>query len=193
LAPKITKGRFDLGPMLEGFNEKMLKTMNEEEGMHEQSGFRANRGTIGRQKRKEHNLETWVMFVDLVKAFDIVPREVLTAALRRYGLPNHFVSIVIRLQKNAKIKVKIGSVDSEIESSIGVRQGSCKGPVLFLIIMQAAFDIMIWPVPKLEFGTRGNGVTWVNVQNGNEEQPSLYIAVHCALMRRYCSFTRETI
>ena len=34
--------------------------------------------------------------------------------------------------------VKIGEVDSEIDSSIGVRQGSCEGPVLFLFIMQAA-------------------------------------------------------
>jgi hypothetical protein len=49
-----------------------------EERMDEQSGFRANRGTIDSlfttsialQKRKEHNLETWILFVDLVKAFD---------------------------------------------------------------------------------------------------------------------------
>jgi hypothetical protein len=53
--------------------------------MDEQSGFRPNRGTIyrlfttsiGLQKRKEHNLETWLLFVDLLKAFDTVPLEVL--------------------------------------------------------------------------------------------------------------------
>jgi hypothetical protein len=50
----------------------------EEEGMDEESDFRANRGTIdslfttskGLQKRKEYSLETWVLFVHLVKAFD---------------------------------------------------------------------------------------------------------------------------
>jgi hypothetical protein len=55
---------------------RRLQTVMEEEGIDEQSGFRANRGTIyclfttsiGLQKRKEHNLETWVLFVDLVKA-----------------------------------------------------------------------------------------------------------------------------
>jgi hypothetical protein len=52
---------------------RRLKTVMEEEGLDEQSGFRANRGTIdslftasiGLQKRKEDNLETWVLLVDL--------------------------------------------------------------------------------------------------------------------------------
>jgi hypothetical protein len=35
---------------------------------------------------------------------------------------------------------------------------SCEGPVLFLFIMQAALEIMKWPVPKPEFFTRENGV-----------------------------------
>jgi hypothetical protein len=58
-------------------------------------------------------LETWVLFVDFVKAFDTVPLDGLFAVLRLYGLPNHFVNIVNRLHKNAMIKLKIGSVDSE--------------------------------------------------------------------------------
>ena len=70
--------------------------------------------------------------------------------LRRFGLPDHFVNVVIRLHEKAKIKVKVGEVESELESSIGVRQGS---------IMQAAMWTMKWPVPKPEFRTRANGVT----------------------------------
>jgi len=69
------------------------------------------------------------------------------------------VNVVIRLHEKAKIKVKVGEVESELESSIGVRQGSCEGPVLFLFIMQAAMETMKWPVPKPEFRTRANGVT----------------------------------
>ena len=61
--------------------------------------------------------------------------DILRAVLRRFGLPDHFVNIVIRLHENAKIKVKVGDVESEIDRSIGVRQGSCEGPVLFLFIM----------------------------------------------------------
>ena len=87
------------------------------------------------------------MFIDLVvKAFDSVPREALFAVLRRYGMPDHFVKVLIRLHYyGAKVKVKIGEVDSEIDSTIGVRQGSCEGPVLFLFIMQAAMETLEWP------------------------------------------------
>jgi hypothetical protein len=98
--------------------------------------------SIGVQKRQENNLETWVLFVDLVKAFDTVPQDALFAVLRRYGLTNPFCDIIIRHYKNATTKLKIGSIDSEIESSIGVRQ------FFVLVIMQAALETMKWPVPK---------------------------------------------
>ena len=59
------------------------------------------------------------MFIDLVvKAFDSVPREALLAVLRRYGMPDHIVKVLIRLHYGAEVKVKIGEVDSEIESSL---------------------------------------------------------------------------
>ncbi len=73
-----------------------------------------------------------------MKTFETGPQEASFAILRRFGLPDHFVHIVIRLHENALINVKIGEDDSEVESSIGVWQGSCEGPILVLFIMQAA-------------------------------------------------------
>ena len=138
-------------------------------GFDAQVGFRWDRGTtdglfttfVGLSKRKEHGLETWALFIDLVKAFDTVPREALFAVLRRFGLPDHFVKVVMRLHFGAKVKVKIGEEDSEVDSTIGVRQGSCEGPVLFLFIMQAAMETLQWPdgVARPEFMTRESGVT----------------------------------
>ncbi len=89
-----------------------------------------------------------------MKAFDTVPREALFAILRRFGLPDHFVNIVIRLYENALINVKIGEDNSEVENSIGVRQGSCEGPILFLFIIQAAMETLTRPVAKPVFRTR---------------------------------------
>ena len=80
-----------------------------------------------------------------MKAFDSVPRETLFAVLRRFGLLDHFVKVLIRLHYGAKVKIKIGEVDSEIKKTIGVRQGSCEGPILFLSIMQAAMETLEWP------------------------------------------------
>ena len=129
--------------------------------MEAQAGFRAGRGTIdglfnillGLRKRQEHNIETWAVFIDLVKAFDTVPRKALFEVLSRYGLPDHFVRIVMRLHVGAKVNVKIGKDDIDVESNIGVRQGACEGPILFLFIMQAAFETMEWPVTKPTFAT----------------------------------------
>jgi hypothetical protein len=87
---------------------------------------------MGLQKRKEHNLETWALFIGLVKAFDSVPREALFAVLRRFGLPDHFVNIVIRLHENARIEVKVGSVDSELESYRCATR-LLRGPSAFLV------------------------------------------------------------
>jgi hypothetical protein len=63
--------------------------------------------------------------------------------------------------ENLSIESKIGEVDSEIDSTIGVRQGSCEDPVLFLFIMQAAMETLEWPegVSKPEFMTREYGKT----------------------------------
>ena len=93
---------------------RRLQIVMKEFGMDAQTGFRPDRGTIdglfttfvGLRKRKEHGLETWALFIDLVKTFDTVPREGFIAIFHRFGLPHHFVNIVIRLHENALISVK---------------------------------------------------------------------------------------
>jgi hypothetical protein len=130
-----------------------MSLVQEYEGLEAQTGFRTERGTIdgsfstniGLQKRKEHGLPTWAVFIDLVKAFDTVSREALFQILAKFGMPAHFINIVIRLHTNAVIKLKVGDVDVDIPSTIGVRQGSCEGPVLFLFIMQACLESADWP------------------------------------------------
>jgi hypothetical protein len=49
---------------------------------------------------------------------------------------------MIRVHKNAKIKVKIDAVDFDPESSIVVRQVSCKDSVTFLFMIKEAVQMM---------------------------------------------------
>jgi hypothetical protein len=164
-------------------------------GFDAQVGFRWDRGTIdglfttfvGLSKRKEHGLETWALFIDLVKAFDTVPREALFAVLRRFGLPDHFVKVVMRLHFGAKVKVKIGEEDSEVDSTIGVRQGSCEGPVLFLFVMQAAMETLQWPdgVARPEFKTRKSGVTMG--ENSNRKRDATPFELWASLFADDCA------
>ena len=78
-----------------------MQKVQEAEGLEAQSGFRGMRGTIdglfsvcvALQKRKEHNLSTWALFIDLVKAFDTVSRAALFPMLRKFGMPDHFIII----------------------------------------------------------------------------------------------------
>ena len=41
------------------------------------------------KQRREHGLESWVLFVDLDKAPDSVPRDVPFIFLAKFGVPPH--------------------------------------------------------------------------------------------------------
>ena len=109
-----------------------MQKVQKEFGLEMQNGFKSGCGTVdglfstvlGLQKRKEHGLATWALFIGLMIAFDTVPRELLFQILRKFGMPDHFVNIVIRHHTSCKIKFKVGDVDTEVDSKIGVRQGS---------------------------------------------------------------------
>ena len=66
-------------------------------------------------------------------------------------------------------------------STIGVRQGSCEGPALFLFIVQAALETMDWPVDKPQFSTKENGETTgmrYNLkkgENGKSKTEAMYV------------------
>ena len=69
------------------------------------------------EKFRAKNKKLFFVFVDLEKAFDLVPREVICFALREKGVPEYLVNWVISLYKGCKTAV---SVDGELSSSFSV-------------------------------------------------------------------------
>ena len=82
------------------------------------------------------NKMLFFIFVDLERAFERVPREVICFALRWKGDPEYLVNGVMSLYKGCKIAV---SVDGELSSSFSVKvgfyQGSALSPLLFIMVM----------------------------------------------------------
>ena len=110
-----------------------------------QCGFRPGRGCtdavytvkLAMKKRREHGQETWILFLDLVKAFDRVPRELLWEILAKFGVPVKLIRLLKSLHKNIDVKFEVNDISHTINCIIGVKQGDILGPVLFTIFIAA--------------------------------------------------------
>ena len=83
--------------------------------------------------RHKHNLSTYVTFVDLVKAFDMVSHNMMLNILELYGAPPKLHHAIARMYADLKIALKIGKAKAEMGQKVGVRQGDCMATVLLFI------------------------------------------------------------
>jgi len=109
-----------------------------------QFGFRRGRGTtdaifIVRQMQEKFlakKQEVWMAFVDLEKAFDRVPREVVWWALRKMKVDEWLVRVIQAMYEEVSTAVKLGEKEScAFPVRVGLHQGSVLSPLLFIIIL----------------------------------------------------------
>ena len=80
-------------------------------------------------------------YVDLEKAFDRVPRKVMEWALRKKGLAEVLVQVVMSLYEGSRKKARVGSGTSdEFGVRVGVHQGSVLSPLAFAIVVDVVTE-----------------------------------------------------
>ena len=122
-----------------------------------QCRFMSGHGTtdaifIVRQLQEKHltaNKPLYMAFVDLEKAFDRVPRDVIWWAMRKLGIDEWLVRLVQSMYTDVRSRARVGNgYSEEFEVAVGVHQGSVLSPLLFIIVLEAL---------SREFGT---GCPW---------------------------------
>ena len=104
-----------------------------------QCGFMSGRGTtdaifIVRQLQEKHlaaNKPLYMAFVDLEKALDRVPGDVIWWAMRKLGIDEWLVRLVQSMYKDVRSRVRVGDgYSEEFGVGVGVHQGSVLSPLL---------------------------------------------------------------
>ena len=110
----------------------------------EQQGFGKWRGTTDgiyvlrqmAEKRLEVLGSMALGFVDMEKAFDTVPREMVMATLRWMGVPEAEVRMVEGTYEKATARVVVGEgASDEFEVNMGMMQGIVLSPLLFIVVV----------------------------------------------------------
>lgn len=88
------------------------------------------------KQHREKNKTVQLAFLDLEKAFDLIPHDLIWHSLRSHGVPEAYVDWVTMLYHHTTSIVRCAAgKSSPFDICIGVHQGSALLPLLFLTCM----------------------------------------------------------
>ena len=119
-------------------------------------GFMKGRGTTDgifclrqlMEKFREKQRDLHMVFVDLEKAYDRVPRQEVWRCLREKMVPEKYVRVIQEMYQNVYTRVRSSvGVTEGFEVRVGLHQGSALSPFLFNIVMDVITEEVREAVP----------------------------------------------
>ena len=111
------------------------------------------------QRRRLAGLPTFGLFIDLKKAYDMVPHEAVFAKMRRFGIRGRCYDFIVALYKRSTIRVRLGhgsgaAYTDPFDLERGVRQGCPLSCILFNMFINDIFDDLPYCKVEIPRGTR---------------------------------------
>ena len=117
----------------------------------EQGGFQTHEGAIAQfvtlaeivRWRQLKGNKTYVVFIDLLKAFDKVMHEALMEKLDILGFRGRFLSLLRSIYQTSKACVQVGDQATDFyDMLVGTRRGCPLSPILFILFINDLLDYL---------------------------------------------------
>ena len=88
------------------------------------------------ERYREQKKDLHMVFIDLEKAYDKIPRNVMWWALEKHKVPAKYITLIKDMYDNVVTSVRTSDVDTDdFPIKIGLHQGSALSPYLFALVM----------------------------------------------------------
>ena len=88
------------------------------------------------------------IFLDMHRAFDQLPRQLIIVALQRAGLNNTLLSLLVRWHQNTYYHLHTNQANRKVHLSLGVRQGCCAAPFIWACVISLLLENLADTIPR---------------------------------------------